>query len=214
MSGKKIKGIAGIFISLIVLVFAAYFFIFSKIMLKPVTEAPREVPTPTVQVLKEWKDQSEFMFQYPAELDLNPHEEDKDNYAHIELTKGSSTSGVVLWTKDASDENIKEYAKAKKISNFLDTELDGYEAIKWSKDGEGQKFIFVETIRNGYLYQIELRLPSDTTETESGYWSGVFDRVISTYKFIENAEKKESVENSGSEYSEPEVSYDDEEVIE
>src|SRR3990167_11111285 len=58
-------------------------------------------PTPIPEEeLATWTDQSEFSFQYPKSLKLNPHDEDTENYAHVELTSSTYPGNLIIWVKD------------------------------------------------------------------------------------------------------------------
>ena len=54
------------------------------------TEIVSITPTPVIVEEKTaWDDQSGFTIQYPISLKLNSHNEDKDNYAHLEFTSAT-----------------------------------------------------------------------------------------------------------------------------
>jgi len=134
-------------------------------------------PTPTsIPELAPWIDQSEFSFQYPKELSLNPHEEDKVNYAHVELTSATHSGSLIAWTKDTTSTTIEDWAKKSKLEGYIDTTLAGLPAKKIISDQTPRK-LTTSTIRNGYLYQIEVNLE------DVDFWNKVYDTVYSSFKF-------------------------------
>ena len=176
-------------------------------------EQPQTVILPTSppqekEETAQWIDQSEFRFDYPKSLSLNPHPEDKVNYAYVELTSSVHPGNLIVWTKDTSADTIDVWAKNEKIQGAIDSTLDGYPAIKVLRTGEADT-ILTSTIRNGYLYQIETRL------VDKDYWSKIYDGVISSFAFISSAQDTDKTSatdtSTSSEYTED---YVDEEVIE
>lgn len=146
---------------------------------KAVTVSPEStgiIPTAAVEELATWTDPSEFSFQYPKSLALNPHTEDETNYAHVELTSSSNSGNLIVWVKDTTADTIDAWAAQQKIKNAIDSTLDGVSAKKVLADGTENK-ITLSTLRSGYLYQIEV------DAKDSDFWNKVFGQVVSTFKF-------------------------------
>ena len=61
-----------------------------------------EVPSaaPKIEDMVTWKDEAGFSFQYPKGLATNKHEEDNQNYAHVELTSPDHKGSVIVWVQD------------------------------------------------------------------------------------------------------------------
>lgn len=181
------------------------FFLYNKSskVVAPVTNVqPTQKPT---EELVTWEDPSEFTFSYPKNLKLNPHEEDKNNYAHVELTSSSHPGSIIVWAKDTLSQNIETYVKTNKITGSIDTTLGAEPAKKYVTDDAFKKMTS-SAIRNGYLYQIEL------TPTDADYWNAIFQTVNSSFTFTEAEQKEQEsapMQSSGDE----DVSFD-EEVIE
>lgn len=125
-----------------------------------------------------WTDQAEFTFQYPKSLKLDPHEEDEENYAHVELTSASHSGNLIIWVKDTTTDTIEAWVKQKKLTGGIDSSLDGEKAIKILGTDEPSK-LTLSSIRNGYLYQIEVTL------ADKEYWQKIYDTVFSSLKFTE-----------------------------
>jgi hypothetical protein len=141
-------------------------------------------PTPvTVEEKTTWKDQSGFTVQYPISLRLNPHDEDKENYAHLELTSATHSGSLIVWAKDTTAATIADFVKIKKIEGAIDTTLGG-ETAKKVLDPD-TKQIVISAIKNGYLYQVEV------SPTDGEYWNQVFSDVSSSFKF-NNEEKAQN----------------------
>lgn len=173
----------------------------------PVVET-QPTPTPIVE-LTTWKDQSEYSFQYPKDLILNPHEEDQENYSHIELTSSSHPGNIISWTKDTTAKDIESWVKQQKISSALDTTLGNISAKKVL--GTDTTAMTITTVKDGYLYQIEANL------ADAGYWNPILDTIVSSYAFTGNlpaadgqsAQSAPAVDSVSSD-----VEYEGEEIIE
>ncbi|KKS98188.1 MAG: hypothetical protein UV73_C0003G0130 [Candidatus Gottesmanbacteria bacterium GW2011_GWA2_43_14] len=174
-------------------------------MTKPEKPPIAANPIPSPVETADWEDQSEFKFSYPKNLKLNPHDEDTENYANLELSKSNHPGSIVLWTKDTRASDIKEWLIKEKIANVIETELDGYPAVKVLSQGESKK-LTVSAIRSGYLYQIEANL------TDEKYWQPVFDSVLASYKFLDTEKTQIVPKDSGG--GQTEIIYEAEEVIE
>lgn len=179
----------------------------------PITEIQPSV-TPSVE-LATWVDPSEFSFQYPKNLTINPHEEDQKNYAHVELTSSEHKGNIIIWAKDTTADTIEKWLTQTKVKGVLDTTL-GEEPAKKTlvlrNEGlqEDPSKVMVSSIRNGYLYQIEVN-PENAL-----FWNEVFDTVFSSWKWVvpTSGEKKEqSTKQAPVEQSE-DTGSGDEEVIE
>lgn len=154
--------------------FGGFMFVKNKSFLAEPTPTP--VPSPTPFDLATYEDQSLFSFQYPKNLELNPHPEDQENYAHVELTSIEHPGNLIAWTKDTASKDLEALKKSEKIENAIDTTLGENPAIKVLQ-GTDSKKITISTIKEGFLYQLE----TDLTDEE--YWLKVFDQVLSSYKF-------------------------------
>lgn len=136
------------------------------------------IPTPTaMEDLAIWQDQSGFSFQYPKSLSFNSHDEDTENYAHLELTSATYSGSLVVWAKDTDTSDIDEWAAQEDAKGFIDTSLGGEKAKKILTSGETQK-LATSTVYGGYLYQIEADL------TDSDYWNKIYNTVSSSFRFI------------------------------
>lgn len=151
----------------------------------PISQA--KPTTSPVEDLATWTDQAEFSFQYPKSLKLNPHEEDEENYAHVELTSSSNSGNLIVWVKDTIADTTDAYVKQKKLNGGIDSTLDGEKAIKILTSDESDR-LTVSSIRNGYLYQIEVNLE------DKEHWQKIYETVYSSFKFIEGSTPEKKTE--------------------
>lgn len=176
---------------------------------KPTTLVAEALPTPTPVVeLTIWTDQSEYSFQYPKELTLNPHDEDQQNYSHVEFTSAFHPGSIILWTKDTTAKDIDAWLKQQKIISALDTTL-GNEPAKKVLENDGSK-ITVTTIRDSYLYQIEVNL------IDANFWNKILDTIVTSYTFTGNmpVSSGQTTQSAPADTGSSDVEYEGEEVIE
>lgn len=193
-----------IFISLVLFVYKRY-----KDYQKRTMQVPQAFSTIEAQEeMATWTDQSGFTFEYPKSLTLNPHDEDENNYAHLELTSATYSGSLTVWAKDTNAADTEDYAKKSKNVGYIDTILGGEPAKKLLQNNATSKII-TSVIKDGYLYQIEADL-------KDNFWSKTFEKISSSFKFEVNGLKKE--ENNAPASSDTDISGGDfggdEEVIE
>jgi hypothetical protein len=138
-------------------------------------------PTPSFE-LTTWKDQAGFSFQYPKELAVNKHEEDNDNYAHVELTHKDHPGKIIVWVKDLPAGVTTLDSWVKKLypdATSLDTKLGGEPAKKILSTAP-VKMLTTGAISDNLLFYIEGAL------TDSDYWSRVHDTITGSFAFIQD----------------------------
>jgi hypothetical protein len=161
--------------------------------------------------LKSWKDQAEFSISYPGSLNLDPHKEDNENYAHIELTSKENSGSLTVFVKDTNADTLKSFVRINKIQGAIDSTIDGVSAIKLLTDTTPKRII-TSTLNKGYLYQIE------TVLDVNGFWNTVNSIVVSNFKFINseiiNNDKVDSVKNNSENNAVENDNPQEEEIIE
>ena len=63
----------------------------------------KNIEKPAEKILIEyatWKDPLGITFSYPVDAIIDKHDEDKENYMHVEITSATHSGGLVLWAKD------------------------------------------------------------------------------------------------------------------
>ena len=156
--------------------------------------------------LLDWKDPAGFMFQYPEGVVINKHDEDKQNYAHVEITHPANRGRLIVWVKDTTALDVAAWVKTEKTfrdGSIIDTTLGSKPAKKILLTTPIKKVI-VGTIFDELLWFIEVE------PGEGDYWQKTFDTISSSFKFTPLPG-----ESSGSDESfVEEVTVDEEEVIE
>lgn len=164
------------------------------------TEAPAVTPE-----LLTWRDPNGFSFQYPDGLTVNKHDEDQQNYAHIEFTHPDHPGNVIVWGKDTTAADVSAWAKTEKRfknASTLDTTFANVSGKKVLIAAPSQ--IIVGAVDDGINWTVEGLL------TDSDYWSNVHSTIADTFKFIPVGSDEDS---AGAPVGE-EISADEEEVLE
>ncbi len=185
-------------------------FLWSKQTQTKVPSAVVASPTPTNAPveLTTWNDQAGFTFQYPKDVDINPHDEDKENYAHVEITHKSHPGSVIVWMKDLPAPDLAGWIKKEKRftgASVLDTTLGGKPAKKILVAGS-TKMIVVGAIDGDVLVTVEGEL------TDSDYWSTIHQKAVDSFVFSQSGIKTGSVPVSSGDWGDSAVT--EEEVLE
>lgn len=192
------------------LIISGVLFIFrSKWM--PTKHQSDVLPT-TTEIKKEmvkWEDPAGFSFQYPKEILVNKHDEDVENYAHVEFTSATHPGTIIVWAKDTVYETVASWIKNDKTvasGTFIDTTLGGKEAKKIVLTGTTKKLI-IGAIDDDILFTIEAE-PIDES-----FWNEVYQGMIQTFTFSPleetTTESSAATDEDASSYD-----YDEEEVLE
>lgn len=177
LSMKKLWIVTGAIIVLGVVVGGAFFFLQQNTKVI----SPGEVvsaPTPAVEMAT-WNDVAGFSFQSPKDLSVNKHEEDPDNYAHVELISRDHPGNIIVWVKDLPPGVTTLDSWVKKLypgATILDTKLGG-EPAKKILTTTPVKMLTVGAISDNLLFSVE------GTLTDSEYWSRVHDTVTGSFAF-------------------------------
>lgn len=171
------------------------------------SEVPAVTETPAKRIF--WKDPAGFTFSYPEGVVINKHDEDKVNYAHIEMTDPKHQGSLILWAKDLPPGVTDAATWVKKDaalagSNTLDTTL-GTIAAKKILITQPEKKIVIGTVADGLLFYIESVLTDET------YWQRVVNTVTETFAITPTDTQ---VRASPGEAAVDDVVADEEEVLE
>lgn len=201
-------------VSFILVTLVLVFYLQFKSMFTTVSPVAKVTPTLVVEEMTTWDDPAEFSFQYPKSLALNSHNEDQINFAHVELTSATHAGSLVVWVKDTNEANLESWAKKEKLSGAIDTTLGGEPAKKELINPPSDRLVsklIVSTLRNGYLYQIDVSLD------DADFWNKTFDTVSTTFKFkspVENVKQKQAPDTSSDQGSTDIGGSADEETVE
>lgn len=159
-------------------------------------------------------DPTGFTIKYPVELTLNRHEEDKQNYAHLEFTNKDHAGSLIIWAKDTSSVDTQNWVKSEKRfvnANLIDTFLGGKKAKKVSITLP-QKLLVTGLVDEKIIYTIE------TTLDDSGYWTQVHETISDNFIFstptYAPTNNNSAVDDNSQTEAEDNVFIDEEETIE
>ncbi|MCJ7826103.1 hypothetical protein MUP56_00610 [Patescibacteria group bacterium] len=211
MTKKKILIIAGILIGCISVSIILFFNrqrIFSQKKVQKTTEVSAS-PTPKEEVVT-WDDPAGFSFQYPKGLSVDKHDEDQENYAHIELTSADHKGRVIVWAKDTTATTIAQWLKSEKSlkeATSIDTTLGGNEAKKVIIK-EPKKKQITATLDEDIVVIVETELDDEE------FWQRANETIVGSFSFS-TSKKDESAGGSGSAANDqPPAEADEEESIE
>ena len=175
------------------------------------TETTSSTPAPT-QKLTTWNDQAGFVFQYPDGLSVNKHDEDNENYAHIEFMSKTHPGGLIVWAKDTTAPNVSAWVRSETRftdAPVLDTMLASQPAKKIMLTSP-KRMLIVGTVSEAIVFSVEATLD------DSDYWTGVHKTITDSFKFAPlPGEKVSSAPGpSSSQNAAGEEPVDEEEVLE
>jgi hypothetical protein len=157
--------------------------------------------TPTTAPLKVWDDQAGFTFSYIDDVTINKHDEDNENYAHIEMINPSHAGSIIIWASDTTSFGLNTFIKSDKEfknANILDTTLGGKSAKKVIINGSTPKIV-IATIIDGIVYKVET-IPTDN------YWNKMLGTISDSFTFKEdNFVQPNSIGNDNSVVDEEEI---------
>lgn len=148
------------------------------------TQTPSEVlvkeDAPKLKLLT-WDDPAGFTFSYPEGVVVNKHEEDQENYAHVEMTHPDHKGSLIVWAKDlpAGVTDVATWVKkdpqlSKGVS--LDTSLGDSVAEKTLVTNPEKRMV-IGTIYDGLLFYVE------STLTDEAYWEAAINTVTGSFVF-------------------------------
>lgn len=155
--------------------------------------------------LTTWVDEAGFSFQYPKDLAIDKHEEDLDNYAHVELTSPDHPGRIIVWVSDLPSRVTDTASWVKNTSAFagaivVDTMLGGLPAKK-IRVSSPSAMLTVGTVTDNLLFSVE------GVFADSDFWTRVHEAI--TGSFIFTPEESTGASNAG----EGAESVDEEEVV-
>lgn len=157
-----------------------------------------------------WEDPAGFKFSYPEEIKINTHPEDKENYAHLELTSSSHSGSILVWMKDTNYKTIEDWAKKQGNDvQVFDSDLGGNPAKKVAS--LNPKKLTTAAVDVDVLVLVEL-ISEDT------WWAETYNQILESFEFIplqgEEAPTPAKVSGSSGQTNEGGVVDEGEEVVE
>lgn len=165
--------------------------------------------------MKEWQDPAGFRFEYPENLVLDPHEEDEENYAHLELTSNEFPGRILIWMKETTFKTISDWVKGglEEGVQVLDTELGGEPAKKAAFTDPEKLVVAVLDVDVLVLIEMEPGGEGENREVSVKGWQTVNDQILDSFEFIPlEGEEAASAPQAGS--AGPVIIEEPEEVIE
>lgn len=170
---------------------------------KPQTTPATQTQNQAVVELALWEDQAGFSFKYPKTLSFDKHDEDQENYAHIEFTSATHSGRLIVWAKDTTYPDVATWvAKDASLVDAVtvDTTL-GKESAKKIVMTTPTKKLITGAISDQILFTVEAE-----PREEDLYWQNVYDTIIGSFAFVPI--------DAGTNAPSEEASYDEEEVVE
>lgn len=165
-------------------------------------------PTPISAIEALWDDQAGFTFKYNSALKFDKHDEDTQNYAHIEFVDANHAGSIIVWAKDTTAVDLAAWVKTEKVfqgANVIDTTLAGQPAKKIMMENP-VKTTITGTISDGIVFTVEGKIADQT------FWMPEYDRIINSFQFKQSGQAGNSVNNSGDNSGDTE-SVDEEETL-
>jgi hypothetical protein len=178
------------------------------------TTAPEvSVPTPEAKAkLVQWDDPAGFTFSYIDGMTINRHDEDKENYAHVEFTHPAHPGSLIVWAKDLPKGVTDTALWVKKDATLsaavsIDTTL-GQVAAQKLLVASPQKKQIVGAVADGLLFYVEATL------TDEAYWQTAAETVVGSFAFVPLDGAAGQGSNAAPAASANTESYDEEEILE
>lgn len=157
-----------------------------------------------------WNDPLGVSFSYPTDATINKHDEDKENYMHVEITSATHSGGLTVWAKDLPKgvTDLTSWAKKETATNsgvIVDTTLGKIDAKKILI---GTDVTRIGVVYDGLLFEI------DGTLDTQGYWKEVVETAVSSYVFYPIDGSSAASSGSAVGNSDTGGSADEEEVLE
>ncbi|MEK7129879.1 MAG: hypothetical protein AAB803_02555 [Patescibacteria group bacterium] len=173
------------------------------------TNASKAKPAPVAPATAQeevatWTDPAGFTFQYPKALAVDKHEEDQDNYAHVELTSKDHPGSIIVWAKDTTATDVNAWVKTEKQfagATVADATMSGKPAKKIIL-ADASKTI-VGTIDEDILFTIE------TLPTDASYWNRIHAMIVGSFTLTQPKQESTTSDTSGGDGA-----VDEEEVLE
>jgi hypothetical protein len=206
---KKPILITVIVIGILVLVTSGIFLLSRNVKTTTLPKQTEITSSPTIVSRKLWDDQAGFTFTYNPDLKIDKHDEDQDNYAHLEMTNTGNTGEIFVWAKDTNALDVQAWVRTEKSfkdANIIDTSLGGQPAKKIVITNPTKKVI-TGTIYDGLLFYVENTGGDDT------YWQDEYNQMINSFTFKPADSTSETNASDTAENGQAE-SYDEEETVE
>lgn len=138
--------------------------------------------------LKTWEDPAGFKFSYPEEIEIDNHEEDEENYAHLELTEKNHPGKILIWMRDKVEKNLEAWvANQEGNPQAFDSELAGQPAKKLA-------FASPQKMATAAFDQEVIIIVEVFPEDE--WWNETYQKIIDSFELIPLAGEDKSTINA------------------
>ncbi len=138
--------------------------------------------------LKTWEDPAGFQFSYPEEIEIDNHEEDEENYAHLELSDENHPGKILIWMKDKVEKNLEAWVTNQSGNpQSFDSELAGQPAKKLAFSSP--KKLVTAAFDQEVIIIVEV-FPEDE------WWNETYQQIIDSFELIPLAGEEESTVNA------------------
>lgn len=151
---------------------------------KPAPTEQQAAPAPVAErpQLLTWSDPNGFTFQYPEGLFVNKHDEDRENYAHIEFTHPDHPGSLIVWGKDPVKGVTDTASWVKNEKRFtgasvLDTGLGNQGAKKVMIKGV-MRILVVGTVYDSIVWYVETKLD------DVNFWTPIHAAITDSFAFV------------------------------
>lgn len=182
-------------------------FVFKKIrssaVVTPVVSG-EVTPSQAPVELATWTDPAGFTFQYPKSIQVNKHDEDQENYAHVELTQKDYPGTIIVWAKDTTAPDAASWVKGDKAytgGTVFETTMGGMTGKKVLLTTP-KKRIVSGVVDEGVVFYVE------GSFEDSDYWKIAYDSVTTSFAFV-----VDETQGSQGAISGDESAVDEEEVV-
>jgi hypothetical protein len=177
------KGLVISGIILFLLVFSGVVIVAQNKKTTPNSEKKSETvqirPTPTLVERIAWDDPAGFKFTYDPGLNINKHDEDTVNYAHVEIESSSHPGTIIIWAKDTTAADAASWVRTEKEfkgANVIDSTFGAQDGKKVVITTPKRKIV-TGTIYDGLLFYAEM------TGEDQTYWQNEYDKIITSFTF-------------------------------
>jgi hypothetical protein len=128
------------------------------------------------EALKTWDDPAGFKFSYFEGIETNNHEEDEENYAHLELTSPDHPGKILVWMKDKVEKTLDDWVANQEGSpQVFDSELGGQPAKKMA-------FLSPKKMMTAAFDQEVVIIIEVFPEDE--WWDKTYEQIIESFELV------------------------------
>jgi len=126
--------------------------------------------------LETWDDPAGFKFSYFKGITIDNHQEDEENYAHLELTSPDYPGKILVWMKDKEEKTLDDWvANQEGNPQVFDSELGGQPAKKMA-------FLSPKKMMTVGFDQEVVIIVEVFPENE--WWDKAYEQIIESFELV------------------------------